>query len=226
MVGAPLFATIADDAILDPRALASALRPLLGPHPVPQSDPRTRGLLVEASGDPNDRARLRDELPPLEPLLALAPPHPERLVVIAINETPPTSPESFLLRPHIDRRYLPHGFANNPPLVTNVVFLDFPPGGRGGELVVFPCGSFTDFAPSREGARSLVAAVGGLLVEPRPGRRCRFDGDRPHAVIGYCAPEAAPWRLVAVIAEFVPVSGEPPPRGVQGLNRPPLRSTD
>lgn len=188
------------------------MRPLIGPHPVPQSDPRTRGLLVEVSGDEDEYARLRDELPALGPLLALAPPRPERLVVIAINETPPTSPESFLLRPHVDRRYLPRGFSGKPPLVTTVVFLDFPPDGNGGELVVFPRGAFTGAAPPREGARALVAAAGGLVVEPRPGRACRFDGDRPHAVIGYSAHAAAPWRLAAVIAELAKVPGEPPPR--------------
>jgi hypothetical protein len=212
MAGAPPLATITDDAIGDCRALASALRRLLGPHPVPQSDPRTRGLLVEVSGDPDDHARLRDDLPPLGPLLALAPPSPGRLVVIAINETPSTSPESFLLRPHVDRRFLPRGFTGKPPHVTTVVFLDFPDEGRGGELVVFPRGAFSGAAAPRDDARRTVAEAGGLLVKPVPGRACRFDGDRPHAVIGYSASARVPWRLAAVIAQFTSVPDEPPPR--------------
>ncbi|MFP2924064.1 2OG-Fe(II) oxygenase [Pyxidicoccus sp. 3LG] len=213
MSRAPALANVIDKAIAEPGALASALRKHLGPHPVPQSDARTRGLMVELSAHPEDRARLQAELPALSALLPLVSLEPGILCVLAVNETPPTSPDSFLLRPHVDRRYLPEGFSERAPRTTTVVFLDFPPEGQGGELVIFPRGAFDGReAPPREDARRTVAQAGGLLVEPRPGRACRFEGDLPHAVLGYAAPEGQPWRLAIVLAELDVVPGEPPPQ--------------
>lgn len=213
MPRAPVLASVTDHAISEPGPLASALRAYLGPHPVPQSDARTRGLLVELSDHPDDRVRLQAELPPLGALLPLIPREAGTLCVLAVNETPPTSPDSFLLRPHVDRRYLPEGFSGRPPRSTTVVFLDFPPAGQGGELVLFPRGAFDGREPPpRDDASRTVARARGQLVAPWPGRACRFEGDLPHAVLGYTAPEGSPWRLAIVLAVLDVEPGEPPPR--------------
>ncbi len=203
-----------DDAVADPTELATTLRPKLSAHPVPQSDPRTRGLLVETAGLSDDRAWLGLELWGLGERLAGFAAEPGAVFVIAVNETPPTSPDCFLLRPHVDRRWLAGGFARRPPSWTTVVFLEFPPRGFGGELVVFPRGAFEDSAPvPRKDARGTVVHRGGVLIPPRPGRACRFAGDLPHAVLGYSAAPDDAWRLAIVIAKFTPDPDEPPPRG-------------
>ncbi len=212
MAAALAVATVVDRAVADPAAIAAALRARLGPHPVPQSDPRTRGLMVEVGGAAEDHARLRAALPALGALLALVRSDPSTLCVLAVNETPPTSTDSFLLRPHLDRRWLAGGFAGAPARATTVVFLDFSPEGEGGELVVLPRGAFACGPPPRDGARRAVADAGGLLVHPRPGRACRIVGEQPHAVLGYTAPAAGSLRLAAVLAEFTIGPGDPPAR--------------
>jgi hypothetical protein len=203
--------TLCDDAIADPQALAAALRPLLTRHPVPQSDARTRGMIFEfgwGEGKP-DWA----DVPALRTLLALFTGAADAINILAINENPPAPPENFMLRPHVDRRWLPDGFGRYAPRWTAVAFLDFPPDGEGGELVVFPPDAFENAEPAgREDARRTVEIHGGRLIAPKPGRLCRFAGLHPHAVLGYrCAPQA-PWRLSAVLAEFSPRPDEPPPR--------------
>jgi hypothetical protein len=191
-----------EHAIADPGALAVALRPRLGPHPVPQGDPRARGLMVEIADPERDGARILADLPELGPLLALVTPDSATICVVAVNESPPSAPDSFYLRPHVDRRYHEGRFAGAPPRATTILFLDFPPAGRGGELVIFPRGAFAGGAPARDGARRVVADAGGFVVAPRPGRACSFDGDLPHAALGYDAPPGGPLRLAAVIARF------------------------
>ena len=205
--------TVIDGAVADAAALARALRPLLGAHPVPQSDPRTRGLLVEIAGrkihQPNGLPGLA-ELPGMADLLKRFAADRDALYVVAVNETPPSDRDGFFMRPHVDRRYVPGGFAGAPPRWTNVVFLDFPAGGEGGELVVFPPDAFPRGAPvPRDGARAFAERAGGVFVHPRPGRACRMAGHLPHAVLGYAAPPASPWRLAIVIAEFDPDASSP-----------------
>ncbi|MFP2904960.1 2OG-Fe(II) oxygenase [Pyxidicoccus sp. 3LFB2] len=204
-----------DSAISDPAALARALRPRLVPHPVPQSDPRTRGLLLEVGGGAEGHKWLRAELPALAGLFARFAGDADSLYVLAVNETPPTAPDRFLLRPHVDRRWLGDGFGSSTPRWTTVVFLDFPTDAQGGELVVFPVGAFDDAEPvPRDGARRTVERHQGVLVTPKPGRACRLSGDVPHAVLGYTAAPERPWRLAIVLAEFAHDSAEPPPRGL------------
>lgn len=204
-----------DNAIADPAALARALRPRLGAHPVPQSDPRTRGLLLEASGGSEGHAWLEAQLPELADVFAHLARDADALYVLAVNETPPTLPDSFLLRPHIDRRWLGDSFGAAPPRWTTVMFLDFPPQARGGDLVVFPRGAFDSAEPvPRDGARQTVERHQGVLVTPRPGRACRLAGDLPHAVLGYSAAPGSSWRLALVLAEFARDPTEPSPRGL------------
>jgi len=195
--------SVLDGAIAGPAALAGALRPRLGPHPVPQSDPRVRGLLLEFGAGADDLALLRAEAPELVALVAQFAREPEAIYALAVNETPPSSPDSFMLRPHVDRRWLGDGFGCAPPRWTTVVFLDFPPTGQGGELVVFPREAFDDAEPvSRNDARQTVMSKRGALVAPLPGRACRLAGDLPHAALGYSAAPDDPWRLALVLAEF------------------------
>ena len=206
--------SVCDEAIADPSMLARVLRPLLGPHPVPQSDPRTRGLLLEVGAEADAQARLRAETPVLEELVARLACAPEGVYVLAVNESPPGSTDSFLMRPHIDRRWTGEGFGQMPPRWTTVAFLDFPKSGQGGELVVFPPDAFDESASvPRHDARRTVARRRGVLVSPRPGRACRFVGDLPHAVLGYSAAPEDAWRLAVVLAEFAPEPDEAPPRG-------------
>jgi hypothetical protein len=118
-----------------------------------------------------------------------------------------------MLRPHVDRRWLPGGFGRHAPRWTAVVFLDFPPGGAGGELAVFPADAFDQVEPGgREDARHAVTRHHGVLVAPRPGLLCRFAGNHPHAVLGYTCASRDAWRLTAVLAEFTPRADEPVPR--------------
>jgi hypothetical protein len=128
---------------------------------------------------------------------------PHAVYVVAVNETPPTSPGTFFMRPHVDRRWLGDSFGAAPPRWTLVAFLDFPESGKGGELVVFPRAAFQDETPvSRENAQAAIAAAGGQLISPRPGRICHLAGDLPHAVLGYTAADADCRRLAVVLAEF------------------------
>ncbi|WP_163988852.1 2OG-Fe(II) oxygenase [Pyxidicoccus caerfyrddinensis] len=204
-----------DGAIAEPAALARALRPRLGAHPVPQSDPRTRGLLLELSGSPDGHAWLRAELPELAGLFTRFAGDADSLYVLAVNQTPPTATDRFLLRPHVDRRWLGDGFGSAPPRWTTMVYLDFPTDARGGELAVFPRGAFDASGPvSRDGARQTVEHHHGVLVTPLPGRACRLSGELPHAVLGYSAAPQATWRLAIVLAEFARDPTEPPPRGL------------
>jgi hypothetical protein len=200
---------ICGDAVSDPSALARALRPRLGPHPVPQSDARTRGLLLEVGGGPDAPRRLRAQVPELGELFERFARAPEAVYVLAVNESPPSSPDSFALRPHVDRRWLGEGFGPAPPRRTTVAFLSFPPAGRGGELVVFRRGAFEGGATvPRDEARQTVTRYGGVLVAPLPGRACSFDGRLPHAALGYSAAPEDPWRLAVVLAEFDRSPGE------------------
>jgi hypothetical protein len=204
-----------DGAIAEPAALARALRPRLAPHQVPQSDPRTRGLLMELRGGPDGHASLRAQLPELPGLFTRFAGDADAIYVLAVNETPPTAPDRFLLRPHVDRRWLGDGFGSTPPRWTTMVYLDLPTDACGGELAVFPRGAFDAAEPvSRDGARQTVERHQGVLVTPKPGRACRLSGELPHAVLGYSAPTEGPWRLAIVIAEFARDPTEPPPRGL------------
>lgn len=205
---------LTDDAIADPQALATALRPLLTRHPVPQSDERTRGMMVEFGwGAGRSDNGTPDWVPALRTLLALFTGATDAINILAINENPPAPPDRFMLRPHVDRRWLGDGFGRHAPRWTAVAFLDFPPGGQGGELVVFPPDAFAQAEPAgREDARCAVEAHGGMLIAPKPGRLCRFAGAHPHAVLGYSCAPADPWRMTAVLAEFAPRADEPAPR--------------
>jgi hypothetical protein len=120
-----------------------------------------------------------------------------------VNESPPTSPDMFFMRPHVDRRWLGNAFATTAPRWTLVAFLDFPRTGKGGELVVFHRGAFTQGDPvPRENARATVDTAKGQTIAPDPGRVCRLAGDLPHAVLGYSAEEGDCRRLALVLAEF------------------------
>ncbi|MCY1022996.1 hypothetical protein [Pyxidicoccus sp. MSG2] len=173
-------------------------------------------MLLELSGGPAGHAWLRAELPELAGLFTRFAGDADSLYVLAVNETPPTAPDRFLLRPHVDRRWLgDDGFGSAPPRWTTMVYLDFPSAAIGGELAVFPRGAFEASGPvSREGARETVERHQGLLVTPRPGRACRLSGELPHAVLGYSAATEGPWRLAIVLAEFAREPTEPPPRGL------------
>lgn len=200
-----------ENAVREPVALAAALRENLGRHPVPQSDPRTRGLLVEFDNVPAGRERLRQELPAVAQVLDQIGGHEAPALVLAVNEYPPTSSDSFLMMPHVDRRYTSAGFAPVCPIQTTVVVLDFPSGGIGGELVVFSEESLhLSFPPGRADARAAVARARGHLLPPLPGTAYELPGSQPHAVLGYEAPPGASWRLVVVIAEFTASSGDAP----------------
>jgi hypothetical protein len=207
---------LTDDAVADPGALARALRPLLTRHPVPQSDERTRGMILEFGWDGGRLGNGKPawvDVPALRTLLALFTGATDAINILAINENPPAPPDRFMLRPHVDRRWLGDGFGRHAPRWTAVAFLDFPPGGQGGELVVFPPDAFAQAEPAgREDARCAVEAHGGMLIAPKPGRLCRFAGAHPHAVLGYSCAPADPWRMTAVLAEFAPRADEPAPR--------------
>jgi hypothetical protein len=198
--------TILDDAITHPAAIAATLRPNLKQHPVPQSDPRTRGLMMEATGNNEFLDLTHIRIPELcETVRQFA--HDQRAIyVLAVNETPPTSPDIFFMRPHVDRRWLGNGFGAAPPRWTAVAFLDFPRSGLGGELVVFPRGAFDHAVPvAREEARATITTAEGRIIPPQPGRICHMAGDLPHAVLGYSAAESDCQRLALVLAEFAPM---------------------
>lgn|GEM_PF-2865838 len=197
--------TILDDAFADAAAMAAALRPQIRQHPVPQSDPRTRGLMLEAAGCADLLGLTRTRVPALTGIVSQFARDPQAIYVLALNETPPSSPDIFFMRPHVDRRWLGDGFGAAPPRWTAVAFLDFPRTGQGGELVVFPREAFGDGAPvAREDARATITAAGGRTITPQPGRICHLAGDLPHAVLGYSAAESDCRRLALVIAEFTP----------------------
>lgn len=193
---------IIDRAVPSPERLAAALRPWLGPHPVPQRDPRARGLLVEleAGGAPGPVFAAE---PALQGLLGLLDPRAGAALTLAVNETPATEPGSFYLRPHVDRRWLGGGrFGRAPPRRTVVAFLSFPPRGVGGELVVFPPGRWRPERHAALPAREAVRAAGGRLIAPAPGRACVLSGDALHAVLGHAAADGSAGRLAVVLAEF------------------------
>jgi hypothetical protein len=174
-------------------------------------------LIVEFGGESTGLALLLTGAPELGELVTMFTREPDAIYVLAANETPPSSPDSFMLRPHVDRRWLGDGFGRQPPRSTTVVFLDFPSTGQGGELAVFPRGAFDDTASvSRDDARQTVMLKRGALVAPMPGRACRFAGDLPHAALGYSAAPGDPWRLAVVLAEFARNPAEPPPQGFSG----------
>jgi len=200
-----------ENLLREPSLLAKELRQRLGVHPVPQSDSRTRGLLVELNNSQAHRDRLRQELPALAEILQSVGDTRPPTLVLAVNETPATHSDSFLMMPHLDRRYRAKGFANATPERTTVVMLDFPSEGVGGELVVFLEEALRENPPnSRSGARAAVSRAQGHLLSPRPGTAYVLPGTQPHAVLGYEAPSGAPRRLVVVIAEFAACLGERP----------------
>ena len=217
---------LTDDAIADPGTLATALRPLLTRHPVPQSDERTRGMILEFGWGQGkldngklDNGKLDDckpawaDVPALRTLLALFTGATDAINILAINENPPHPSDSFMLRPHVDRRWLGDGFGRHAPRWTAVAFLDFPAGRAGGELVVFPPDAFAQAEPAgRDDARRTVESHGSMLITPKPGRLCRFAGHHPHAVLGYDGTPTDAWRMSAVLAEFAPRPDEPAPR--------------
>ncbi len=202
MQGVPAVTTRAS-IVSEPRAAAQQLRAKLGPHPVPQSDPRTRGLLLELNRSDADRDWLRRDFAPLVAVLSAVGDRRPEALVLAVNETPPTDADTFLMMPHVDRRYGRAGFTASAPARTTVVMLDFPPDGVGGELVAFDSEQLRCNSPaSRLGARAAVARAGGYLLPPTPGTAYELAGTQPHAVLGYEAAAESPWRLVVVIAEF------------------------
>ena len=92
---------LTDDAIADPKALASALRPLLTRHPVPQSDERTRGMIFEfgwGDGKSDSGKPAWADVPALQTLLALFTGASDAINILAINENPPAPPDAFMLR--------------------------------------------------------------------------------------------------------------------------------
>jgi hypothetical protein len=159
--------------------------------------------MVEMDASEAHRLRLRNELPALAGVLAaLGDPRPP-LLVMAVNETPPTDADVFFMLPHVDRRYGAKGFAQATPKSTTVVMLDFPGDGAGGELVAFDAGLLRNHpVAARSGARAAVAIAGGHLLPPIPGTAYELAGDQPHAVLGYHTTAGTPWRLAVVVAEF------------------------
>jgi hypothetical protein len=166
---------------------------------------------VELDNSEAHRERLRHELPALAEILQSVGDIRPPTLVLAVNETPATHSDTFLMMPHVDRRYRVNGFTNAALERTTVVILDFPSEGVGGELVVFAEEPLRENPPnSRTGARTAVARACGHLLSPRPGTAYVLPGAQPHAVLGYDAPVGTPWRLVVVIAEFAALPGEGP----------------
>ncbi len=200
-------ALVVERAIQEPEVLARAVLqcPLMGQHPLKYGDPRVRGFLFEVGTSPAHLRRLEEDAPGLADLLRRFRRPDSNLFTLSVNQYPPTDADSFLLKPHVDRRYATAGFdLDLMPDSTTVFFLAFPASGLGGELVVFPKAAF-DRGPasfSRRQAGRTAALYKGLCVEPVPGRACTLEGPVPHAVIGYEAPEEGPWRSVCVLAQF------------------------
>ena len=195
--------TITDDAITNRPALLTELIPLLRPHPVPQSDARTRGFLVQFRKETAQETF--QHLPLLYGFLQ-AQVTGGREYLLALNQTPPTNDNDFAMRPHVDRKWEKSEFDTQAPLFTTVLFLDFPATGSGGELVIFENCSEAQLQAldgiDRKNARQQLPQFDPLLVAPVPGRSCRFGGHLPHAVLGYCSPEHEIWRLSMILAEF------------------------
>jgi len=185
---------------------------------VPQSDPRTLGFVIELSGEVDVQLAQIEKIPALEPLLQFCTPDPSLIYVLAANETPATSADTFFMRPHVDKRWLAPGFGDAVPRHTSVVFLDFPDEGRGGELVVFdntPASLLHDLP--REGGRAAAERLGAAFVDPIPGHYFRMEGRFPHAVLGYEAASQSARRLAIVVGAFEVRWGEPPARGLLPL---------
>lgn len=177
----------------------------MGLHPIPYSDPRVQGFILELRKTPENIDRLSREIPEMLAPLKRFEDRESDLALIAINRYPPTSKNDFILKPHIDRQYHHAKFnLELAPTSTVVVFLDFPDDASGGELVVFPTRSPEDFPDSipRENARSTVKQYGGELFLPTPGSACVLKGPVIHGVIGYEASTDCRWRTVLVIAQF------------------------
>ncbi len=181
----------------------------MGKHPISYGDPRVRGFMLEFTDSATHLQRLQQDVPALWPVFQRFQDNACHLFTLAVNQYPPTDSESFLLKPHIDRRYGSTGFDPHVmPSSTTVGFLAFPPRGQGGELVVFP-GPEPQAASNsipRDGAREWVRQHQGHLIEPKPGRACVLMGALPHAVIGYADSPADgltdSWRMVWVLAQF------------------------
>lgn len=180
--------------------------PWMGKHPISYGDPRVRGFMMEFADNAAHFQQLQEDAPDLSSVFQRFRDDTCNLFTLAVNQYPPTDSESFLMKPHIDRRY---GSASFDPHVlprsTMVGFLAFPASGRGGELVVLPEPGIQSANSSipREGARAWVAQHRGHLIEPRPGRACVLIGALPHAVIGYEGNSGDGWRMVWVLAQFL-----------------------
>lgn len=195
---------IIDNAIPNLEQLRLEIIPMLGPHPVPQSDERTKGMIVQFN-----KRTVRDYFERLPLLQALIQPFITKEngdYILAVNQTPPTHDDDFLMRPHIDRRWQEHDFSSDAPTWTKVMFLDFPGDGKGGELLVFEHTNEQIMeqldAINRINARSAWAMYKPYIVDPIPGRICTFQGQLPHAVMGYTTHENEIWRLSIILAEF------------------------
>lgn len=196
--------TITDNAIENLEAIKREITPALQRHPVPQSDPRTKGLIIQFRKD--TAIHSFSGLPVLYDFIQRRLTDNSAEYILAVNQTPPTSHLDFLMRPHIDRRWHNSEFNSDAPLTTTVMFLDFPSGAEGGELVVFEEDDDELMkrldAMERKDARRQLTRYNATIISPQPGRICTFPGHRPHAVLGYSAHENEIWRLSLVFAEF------------------------
>lgn len=198
---------IIENAIANPMIVSQQILDsgLMGKHPLPYGDPRVRGFVAEFTSSTDDLNLLKqDALPLWEPFDTFRQ-KDCNLFTIAVNQYPPTDADSFLLKPHIDRRFRNNSFDLELfPVCTSVLFLDFPAQGEGGELVTFPDTRLFDSTDeiSRTNARGTVEKFNGRLIAPQPGRACLLWGPVPHAVIGYKSSFEDAWRMVCVFAQF------------------------
>ncbi len=190
-----LLITIHDAAIPCLNELNKELSPKLQAHPVPQSDPRAKGLIRQFTKDA--AATVLADMPVLYSVI-FPQLHDEATYFLAANQTPPTHHDDFAMRPH--------GFSRETPLWTTVMFLKFPLLCEGGELVIFENTdelqmSYLD-AMERRNGRNQLHGFKAQLLTPELGRVCRFPGHLPHAVLGYSESSDQTQRLSIVLAEF------------------------
>lgn len=192
--------SIKDHAIPNLFALQLVFQKHLPIHPVPQRDPRTRGLLFEIkNGDlsviPPHLAELSTVI---NPYLTTAGQY-----ILAVNKTPPSESQDFAMRPHLDKRWTNGQFINQHPEWTQVMFIQFDAQGIGGELLVFhPAQQTLAAALPTQQVRPMLKELAPVLIKPEAGRVCRFSGLCPHAVLGYQIPVSGLWRMSIVLAKF------------------------
>lgn len=192
---------IEDESLPNLIPLKKELHQQLGLHPVPQSNPATKGVLFEiASGD---LTSVSDSYPELATTIFPFVQTPQANYILAVNETPPGVYTDFAMRPHVDKRWSNGQFYDETPTWTQVMFLNFNSHARGGELLIFhPEQAALLHRLPRENARTNITSLEPIIIKPVAGRICKFDGVLPHAVLGYETSVDSDWRLSIVLAEF------------------------